>query len=295
MYGSRRFLPSMSSLLALEAVGRLGGASAAAREMSLTHGAISRQLKVLEEQFGSRLVIRDGGRLRLTPAGEEYCGVVRRALNDLSRASLALKANPSGGSLNLSVLPAFAMHWLAPRLKGFAGKYPEVTLNLSTRLVPFDFAREDFDAAIHFGNRDWPNVHYLRIAGEEVVPVCAPGMLKETEIEPADLLEYPLLHLETRPYAWERWFEEFGVPAKSLPGMLFDQFSTMAQAAAHRLGIALLPTHLAEIEIGRGGLVRASATSKASLGSYFLVWPEGGRERPPLVSFRQWLETVATA
>lgn len=295
MYGPRRFLPSMSSLLALEAVGRLGGASAAARELSLTHGAISRQLKVLEEQFGSRLVVRDGGRLRLSPAGVEYCEVVRRVLNDLSRASLALKANPSGGSLNLSVLPAFAMHWLAPRLKSFAGLYPEITLNLSTRLVPFDFAREDFDAAIHFGNRDWPNVHYLRIAGEEVVPVCAPGMMSGPEINPADLLEFPLLHLETRPYAWERWFDEFGIQANSLPGMFFDQFSTMAQAATHGLGIALLPTYLAEIEIERGSLVRAFAKSKASLGSYYLVWPEGGRERPPLVSFRHWLETVATA
>lgn len=295
MIGSRRFLPSISSLLALEAVGRLGSASAAARELSLTHGAISRQLKVLEEQLGSTLILRDGPRLRLNPAGEEYFEIVQRLLRELSRASLKLKANPTGGSLNLSILPAFGMHWLAPRLKGFAALYPEVTVNLSTRLVPFDFEGENFDAAIHHGRMDWPNVEYLKITDEEVVPVCAPDLIERVPANPAELLSYPLLQLETRPTAWEAWFKAHGVKPEGISGMLFDQFSTMAQAATHGFGIALLPGYLAELEIQRGRLTVAFGNPVPGPGSYYLVWPTWRSDRPPLLKFRHWLQGIIEA
>lgn len=295
MIGPRRFLPSISSLLALEAVDRLGSATAAAEELSLTHSAISRQLKVLEAQLGFQLIIRNGTRLTLNPAAEEYCEIVRKLLHDLSRASLKLKANPTGGSLNLSILPAFGMHWLAPRLKDFAARHPEVTVNLSTRLVPFDFRNEDFDAAIHFGRKDWPDAEYLLIAQEEVLPVCAPGILAKPVSAPADLLRFPLLHLETRPNAWESWFMAHDVEVEGLRGMLFDQFSTMAQAAIHELGIALLPSYLAEIEIRNGRLAKAYGEAAPSPGSYYLVWPGQRPQRPPLQKFRRWLEDILRA
>ena len=95
------------------------------------------------------LTRRDHGRLSLTPAAKDYVAEVRRALTALAQASLALRANPAGGALNLAILPAFGMHWLAPRLANFARQHPEVTINLSTRLKPFDFAASSFDAAIH--------------------------------------------------------------------------------------------------------------------------------------------------
>ncbi|WP_260295813.1 LysR substrate-binding domain-containing protein [Sedimenticola hydrogenitrophicus] len=290
MIGPRRFLPSLSSLLALEAVDRLGSASAAAGELALTHGAISRQLKVLETQLGVPLIQRDGNRLKLNPAAAEYCGIVRGLLQDLSRATLKLKANPTGGSLNLAILPAFGMHWLAPRLKDFADRHPEVSVNLSTRLKPFDFRTADFDAAIHFGLRDWPGVDYLPIADEQILPVCAPDLLTEPPSDPAALLRYPLLHLETRADAWEAWFHTCGIQVSGLRGMLFDQFSTMAQAAVHGLGIALLPSYLAQPEIRSGRLVCAHGEAVTSAGSYYLVWPNERPARAPLLKFAQWLE-----
>lgn len=174
MFGARRYLPSMPSLLALEAVDRLGSASAAAQELSLTQGAISRQLQVIEAQMGAALIQRDGPRLRLTPAGQDYARAVRLALQSLAAASLTLRANPLGGSLNLAILPAFGMHWLAPRLADFTKNHPEVTLNLSTRLKPFDFASSNFDAAIHYGRQDWAGVDYLPLMEETLIPVAAP-------------------------------------------------------------------------------------------------------------------------
>ncbi len=289
MIAPRRFLPSISSLLALEAVDRLGSATAAADELALTHSAISRQLKVLEGQIGLQLVMRDGVRLRLTPAAQEYCKSVRTCLHDLSRASLKLKANPTGGGLDLAILPAFGMHWLAPRLRQFAEAHSEITVNLSTRLAPFDFDRENFDAAIHYGLRDWRSVQYLEIAEEHVLAVCAPGLLPSPLTAPEELLRLPLLHLETRPAAWEEWFAVHGCKATGLHGMLFDQFSTMAQAASHEFGVALLPSYLARPEIGSGRLVAAWDRPMRTSGKYYLVWPENRAMRPALEKFVAWL------
>ena len=289
----RRFLPSISSLLALEAVDRLGSASAAAEELALTQSAISRQLKTMEEQLGVELVQRDRVRLHLTPAAQEYVLTARAALTQLAQASLKLKANPTGGTFSLSILPAFGMHWLAPRLQDFARRHPEVSVNLSTRLKPFDFASEPFDAAIHFGRRDWAGVDYLKIMREEVLPVCAPDLRQSTN-DPGWLRTAPLLHLDTRPDAWDRWFAAHGLAAPGLRGMLFDQFSTMIPAVANGLGVALLPSYLVEDDLARGRLVTAHDGPAVSLGSYYLVWPKERMIALPLASFRAWLKEAFT-
>ena len=157
----RRYLPAIPALMALEAVDRLGTASAAATELNLTQGAISRALQGLEAQLGVPLLTRERQRLHLTPAARDYVVEVRKALNILASAAITMRANPTGGSLNLAILPAFGMHWLAPRLARFAQTHPEVTVNLSTRLRPFDFAGTTFDAAIHYGRQDWPGDRQL--------------------------------------------------------------------------------------------------------------------------------------
>ena len=292
MFGPRRFLPSIPSLLALEAVDRLGGATAAAEELALTHSAVSRQIKVLEGQVGVRLVTRDGVRLKLTPAARDYCKKVRAILGDLSRSTLTLRVNPSGGSLNLGILPAFGLHWLAPRLNAFALAHPEVTVNLLTKLAPFDFAQSQLDAALHYGGRDWHGVNYLRIAGERVLPVCAPDFLNR-QIQSVDgLLSAHLLHLETRPSAWVDWFAQNGIASEGMAGMLFDQFSTMAQAAAHGMGVALLPDYLAKSEIARGRLICAFGAPQPTKGHYYLVWPSEDPPKPRVQAFVTWMKTV---
>src|SRR5690554_3285123 len=153
----RRFLPSIASLRAIEALDRLGSATAAAGALALTQSAVSRQIQVLEEQLGVTLIIREGRRITLTPDAVQYASEVRAALNQIAQASLKLSVNPSGGALNLAILPTFGMRWLVPRLPDFARAHPEVTLNLATRVIPFNFAFEPFDAAIHFGDLDWPD------------------------------------------------------------------------------------------------------------------------------------------
>lgn len=285
----RRYLPSLPSLVALESLDRLGTASAAAAELSLTQGAISKQLQVLEAQLGVPLLIREGKRLVLTPAAKDFVTEARKALKILSDASLGLRANPRGGTLNLAILPAFGMHWLAPRLAQFARAHPEVTVNLSTRLRPFDFAETAFDAAIHYGRKDWPHVSFLKLMDEDILAVASPALVPKPLTRAIDILDFPLMQLESRTGDWARWFQHLGYPSLRHPAMLFDQFATMTQAAVHGLGLALLPTFLIEKELREGLLVPVFGAAVPALGSYYLVWPEGRPGRAPLTAFRKWL------
>ncbi len=291
MIAPRRYLPSVPALLAFEACARLGSATQAATELSLTQSAISRQIKALEGQLGVQLMARQGRRLTLTQAGTEYVRDVREILSRLAQASVNAATQAQSGVLTLAILPAFGMHWLAPRLSDFAQAHREVTVNLSTRLHPFALGPSPFDAAIHFGHEDWPGVHYLPLMPETVVPVCAPSLAGAPFAVPADLLRHPLLHLETRPRAWARWFEAVGHPGEPPHGMMFDQFATMAQAAVHGLGIALLPTFVAAPYLKNGQLVLASDKTTESIGSYYLVWPDDRPTPPALEAFCAWLKT----
>lgn len=284
----RRYLPSIPSLLALEAVERLGTASAAAAELALTQGAVSRQLQVMEAQLGVTLFQRDGKRLRLTEPARAYVKQARAALQQLAQASLALRANPNGGALNLAILPAFGMHWLAPRLARFAAAHPEVTVNLSTRLRPFDFASAGFDAAIHYGRQDWPGVEYLPLMQEQVLAVAAPGFLVQPLASAQEILHHPLLMIEGRSGDWGRWLAAHGVTGQRPSGMVFDQFATVTQAAIHGLGLALLPLFLIEADLVAGRLQPIWGGAVPALGSYALVWPKAAM-RLPLLSFRAWI------
>ncbi len=284
---ARRYLPSIPSLLALEAVDRLGTASAAAAELNLTQGAVSRQLQVLEGQLGVALLIRERHRLRLTPAAQDFVAEARAALHRLDQAALALRANPSGGSLNLAILPAFGMHWLAPRLAKFAGLHPEVTVNLSTRLKPFDFTDSRFDAAIHYGRQDWAGVDYLKLMEEEILAVAAPALAPIAAAQQA--LTLPLLQLDSRTGDWGRWLAHHGSAGLRPPAMMFDQFATMQQAAIHGMGAALLPVYLITRDLAEGRLVPLFGPPIRALGSYYLVWPKDRPRRAPLTSFIAWL------
>ncbi len=299
----RRFLPSIAGLRALEALDRLGSASAVAEELAVTQSAVSRQLQALEARMGVELVQRDRKRLVLTPAARDYAAEIREALDRIARASLRLQVVPSGGTLSLAILPAFGMRWLMPRLPEFARLHPQVTINMSTRLHPVNFAVEPFDAAIHFGTPEWSGCGHLLLRSEQVIPVCAPSLLPSPgrsrdrpnpRPNPRDLLRLPLLHIETRPQAWAEWFARSGVTAPTpLPGTMYDQFSTITQAALHGLGVALMPDYLVEEELATGRLVALAEAPAEAEGAYYLVWPRARAEEPSLLAFRDWLATRA--
>jgi len=295
LFAPRRLLPSMNLLLAFEGVARTGSITAVADELALTQSAVSRQIQALENQLGATLFLREKKRLKLTSAGREYASEIREALSKIAQASLALKATPGAGTLNLAILPTFGTRWLAARLGRFATLHPEVSVHLTTRLQPFDFAGEKLDAAIHFGDTNWPGADHMKLMTETVVPVCSREFRQERAVKAAgDLVRLPLLHLHSRPHAWEHWFEVNGIPASDLTGMVFDQFGAMVQAAIHGVGLALLPEFLIEAEINDGRLVHAVNVPIKSIGAYYLVWPRATSQHLPTLKFRKWLEGELT-
>ena len=286
----RRLIPSVSLLSAFEAVCRTGSTLAAARDLDLSQGAVSRLIQNLEQQLGVTLFLREQRRLVPTDAALAYARDVVKALDLITKGAMRLQSNTSGGTLSLSILPAFGTRWLAPRLPDFLAAHPGITINLGTRVRPFDFEEEGFDAAIHFGTEDWPNAGFAKLFDEVLVAVCAPGYLVQHPVgSPAAMVGLALLQLESRPAAWRAWFGHHGIDAPEPQGMLFDQFAPMVEAAAQGLGVALLPQFLARPDIAAGRLVRLFVDGVRGAGSYYLVWPKTGAWYPPLQAFRAWL------
>lgn len=292
---SRRFLPPLPWLSAFESVTRLGSVTEAAAELDLTQGAVSRQLQKLEDMLELKLFRREKRRLVVTPAGRAYATAVQAAISGIANATLALKSNPEGGLLDLAILPAFGTHWLAPRLPEFLSEHPGVTINLATRVVPFEFSQERFHAAIHYGAPNWPGTNALKLMDEELLPVVSPDLCSVSKLNPERFSKLPLLQLETRAGGWQLWFERHGLKPLPKSGIEFDQFATMLKATIFGAGAALMPRYLIEKELADGSLITLTDAGMTGIGAYYLVWPTQLDDHPPVVALRQWIGTYLGA
>lgn len=175
----RRKIPSSTALTAFEAAARHGSFARAAEELSLTEGAISRQVGRLESFLGVPLFERVGNRVRLLPNGERYAAQVRESLDRLDRDSQYLMGQPKdAASLDIAVTPTFALRWLIPRLPAFNRAHPNITVHLSERTDPFALAGSGFDAAVHFEHPAWAGMRTYPLLQEVLVPVCHPALIK---------------------------------------------------------------------------------------------------------------------
>ena len=287
----RRLFPSMSMLMAFDSAARTGSFSAAARELNLTQGAISRQIHALENQLDVELFIRVGKTIQLTEIGKVYVQEVHTALQTIRNASLNAITNPLSGILNLAILPTFGTRWLMPRFPGFLEKHPDITVNFVTKLLPFDFHNENLHSAIHYGEPDWPDTTSTFLMGEKAMPVCSPNFLKQNPIRNAkDMSSISLLHLSSRPNAWKDWFALNNIVLSHNHGMLFEQFSIVIQAAVAGIGMALLPIFLIQNELDRGELMMIQKLPLIrSRSAYYLVTPTDKSDYAPVVAFRNWL------
>jgi LysR family glycine cleavage system transcriptional activator len=268
----------------------------AADELNLTQGAVSRQVRGLELALGVHLFELVRQRIVLTELGQRYHLEVRRTLDSLEHSTLKAMSLAEGGHLiDLATLPTFCSRWLIPKLPSFFAQHPGIALNCSSRFLPFDFAAEPFDAAIHFGAPAWPGGVLHQLFRERMVPVCAPEFAAAHDVQSdADLARAPLLQQSTRPQAWRDWFESAGVASvNAARGARFDQISMLTEAALAGLGAALLPEFLIEQELGRGRLIRLGAHTLETDNAYYLVVPEEKSAVRPLVQFRAWIVAQA--
>ncbi|MFN3230014.1 MAG: LysR substrate-binding domain-containing protein [Asticcacaulis sp.] len=287
---NRRELPPIEDLLTLEAAARLQSFTRAAEERGVTQGAISRQIRSLEDRLGVALFSRIKRRVVLTEAGSAYAAAVRRTLEDLSEAGYRAKsAGGAGSSLRLAVLPTFGTRWLAPRLADFARAAPEIQVQISVRVRPFDFDQDPFDAAIHHGEAAWPGAELYPLMEEALIAVASPELAARGRTAEG-LLSLPLLHQTTRPSAWADYFQRRGLSARQAwTGARFEQFAMMTEAAATGLGAALLPRFLISPELASGKLVPLSPEIFPVGTAYYLAVPHARKDQPSVVAFRKWL------
>ena len=176
----RRFLPSNAVLRSFEAAARLESFTLAAEEQHLTQSAISRQVKEMEQIIGVELFHRAGRGVVLTDAGRSLSKEIAIDLENTRRTIMrAVSAGKNGTALRVATLPTFASRWLIPRLPDFYSKNPNIEVNLSTRLKPFDMFAENFDLAVHFGKEDWPGTDMTFLCDENLVPIASPAFIEE--------------------------------------------------------------------------------------------------------------------
>ena len=292
----RRKIPPLQTLLCFDAAARHESYTRAAQELSLTQSAVSRQIGALEAFLGVALFRRTRHGVALTASGAAYARQTMKRLEAMERDALdAMAHQGEGGSLALAAVPTFATRWLIPRLPGFAKLKPDVVVHIETRTRPFLFADAEFDAALYAGTpaqvANWAGTRALLLLHEDVVPVCCPALLPRGKaVTPAAIARLPLLQQSTRPDGWRQWFDAQQVDApEARGGPRYELFSMLAPAAAHGLGVALMPTMLVADELARGELVVACARPLSGERNYYLVTPERSDARPLLKLFSDWL------
>ncbi|GFM71553.1 LysR family transcriptional regulator [Pseudomonas cichorii] len=287
----RRKIPSTAALVSFESAARHESFTKAASELSLTQSAICRQIGSLEEFLGVELFRRSRRGVKLTEAGLSYSRRVAAQLDAVERDTLSIMGQQGASVIELAVVPTFGTQWLLPRLKDFQQRHPEVTVNLTNRTRPFLFADTDFDAAIYFGDADWPGTEAHRLMSENPMPICSPTLMQGRDsLDASQIAEMPLLQQTTRPYAWRQWFnaQHLNIP-RDMTGPRYELFSMLAQAAMHEMGIALIPPFLIQRELQEKRLVIANTHALSSIKAYHLMIPERKVESASLRAFRDWL------
>ena len=291
-------LPSLNAVRTFVSAGRHLSFTAAAAELNVTQGAVSRLVKALEEDLGVDLFQRVGRGLKLTPEGAAYLEAVTGALARIAAATRAVRRAGDRGVLSVSVLPTFAMRWLVPRLGRFQAAFPEILVDMTIGDGPVEFETLSADLAIRFGTGPFAGAEARPLMGEEMAVVAAPGLI--AALPPirsvADLPPARLLRHTTRPGAWAHYFAAAGLtPPEPGPAPAFEHFFLLAEAASAGLGIALMPLFLVERELAAGRLVQPLPQTLRSPGHYQLLAPEGAGWPRKARLFADWLAKEAAS
>ncbi|MCA1380469.1 transcriptional regulator GcvA [Bradyrhizobium sp. BRP23] len=291
-------LPSLNGLRAFEAAARHLSFTLAASELNVTQTAISHQIRRLEEELGIRLFIRQNRALALTPEARDYLPGVRAAFNDLRLATDRLLRKDDDKVLTVSTLASLAAKWLLPRLTDFQEQHPGIDVRITTSTSLVDFQRDNVDAAIRYGRGQWPGLRADWLMADELFPVCSPSLLRGDKPlrRPEDLRNHPLLHTSsTNSDDWRLWLTAAGLPADIArhPGITFDMIFMTIQAAIDGIGVAMGRTSYVQDDIAKGRLVVPFKIALPADAGFYLVSPEGRREAPKLIAFRDWMIAAA--
>lgn len=280
-------LPPFIALRALEAAARHRSYSRAAAELNVTHGAVSQQIRRLEEEFGARLFVRDGNDMAPTDAALKLASQVSEAIQLMQAGVSELKAEVCCAPLVLSTVHAFAGRWLTHRMVRMPEAVGELELSVDVKLS--NFVTDGVDAAIRHGVGPWPGVESVHLFTESFYVVASPGFLQRHPVRTMeDIARTPLLHHTEFP--WDLWFRGHGLPTPKLPrGPRFDDSAVLTDAALQGLGLALVREWLVEQDLVSGRLVKPLPGSVQAEANYSFVWRADSPKIERIMVLRDWL------
>jgi LysR family transcriptional regulator, glycine cleavage system transcriptional activator len=292
-------LPPLNAIRAFEAAAQRGSFVDAAAELNVTHWAIGKQVKLLEEWLGVPLFERRSRGVTLTDEGAELLGDVSAAFFRLSEATAKLRrpemTRRLSGLVRVNVQPSFALRWLLPRLQAFQELYPNIDVRISTTSRKLRYIGTAFDVGV----RSTPEKH-VGLRSETLMPdrrrpACSPALLRKHPIEGVrDLRHHTLLHSATTRQAWSHWLSVAGnSDLRRFRQMELEHVYQQLQAAVEGLGVALASMPLIEGDIAAGRLVCPIAAPQWDAGSYELVSNEDRIGIPAVRAFRDWIRAAA--
>lgn len=287
-------IPPLPALRAFAAFIRQGSIQAAAEELSLTAGAVSHQIRALEDFLNLPLLEKQGRQLLLTEKGRLYGYRIRQALDEISSAtySTAVKRKPSTPVVRLSALPSWAQGWLLPRLPTFCRRHPQIRLVIQGSMDYADLQTGTVDCAIRFGHGHWGDAVVQPLMSDQLIVVASPKFLGERPPQSVEqLLRLPLLESQE---SWSHWLSTLPEPPgpiqRPVARMEFTDSTHMLEAARLGLGIALSPRSIAESLLNRGELVKAFDHECPHTSGYYALLPPSGHPSEATQAFLTWLE-----
>ncbi|MDD9925446.1 MAG: transcriptional regulator GcvA [Rhodospirillaceae bacterium] len=291
--------PPLNALRTFECAGRHLSFVHAAEELNVTPGAVSRQVKVLEEWLGAPLFRRRHKQVLLTPMGRNYLQAVSEPLERIASATERVRQSEMDRPIAISCYPTFALRWLVPRWGDFYDQHPDIDVQLTTTLQPVDFTRGDVDAAILVGEggQTWPGLEAKKLVDVDLLPVCSPQLCEGQNAltRPEELARFTLLHGTPRRDDWQRWLRFAGVDGvDAQTGVTFDSLNLSIQAAIEGLGVAIAVEALVDEDLAAGRLIQPFGPVRRSGRPFYIVRPPDRLRNRRLRAFVDWLASSST-
>lgn len=291
MLFSRRNLP-LNALRAFEVTGKHCHMRLAAKELGVTHGALSRQVRTLEELLGVELFKREHNRLTLTSAGVRLLKAVQEGFDLITQGALYLDPDNMTGPLLIATTPSIASNWLVRLIGEFSLKYPEVEIQLIMIEPRQQHLPSEFDVAICYGEPSFSSGNICQLFTDRFFPVCSPQLISDEKPirEPEDLFHYTLLY--DRLGYWPAWFSSLGIDDKPSRSMyLADALQTL-NAARMGYGIALVDQMEVTEELRAGTLIRLSDHTTEAKYPMYMVAQEDDKQTLRAKVFWGWIKNA---
>lgn len=284
-----RRLPPLNSLKTFESAARLESFSRAAAELHVTHGAVSKQIALLENRLGLMLFRRNPGRVLLTDAGKAYQAEITEALDRIAAATSKISQQGFPDALDISAPPTFTIQWLVPRLSRFQIRHPLLETRLSTRRESVNAALRSADVVIRRGPETWKGVHSCLVLEEAITPVCHPRLAARLR-RLSDLSQLVWLHAEARPTDWTAWLSAAGVSGLA-PKKLsrFDHSALALEAAADGMGVSMGPLSMIGGELRAGELQMPFPRLVVRTPGYYMICKKGRESDTKVKQFFDWI------